>query len=62
MLLLSRKENESISIGPDITIHVISLGRNRVRLGIAAPKKMPIWRTEISGDYDWEKRTQRDTP
>jgi carbon storage regulator len=47
MLVLSRKSNESIRIGDDIVVTVVDLGRGRVRLGIEAPKQIPVHREEI---------------
>lgn len=51
MLVLSRRMGESIVIGQDITVRVISIrgsGENAVvRLGIEAPKQVGIWRSEI---------------
>ncbi len=47
MLVLSRKANESIQIGNDIVITVVELSRGRVRLGIDAPKEVPVHREEI---------------
>ena len=47
MLVLSRKVNESIRIGNDIVVTVVELSRGRVRLGIEAPKEVPVHREEI---------------
>jgi len=47
MLLLSRKCGESIVINDDIVVTVVSVERNRVRLGIRAPGHVPIFRQEI---------------
>ena len=47
MLVLSRGLNESIKIGDDVTITVIELLKDRVKLGITAPKTMPVFRTEL---------------
>jgi carbon storage regulator len=47
MLVLSRKENEKIKIGPDITLVVIRVGGDRVRLGIEAPSDVVILRDEL---------------
>jgi carbon storage regulator len=47
MLVLSRKKNESVVIHDDITITVVEIRGNRVRLGIEAPKDQAIHRQEI---------------
>ena len=47
MLVLARKENEKIRIGDDIEIVVVAIRGNSVRLGIKAPKAVPIDRQEV---------------
>ena len=47
MLVLTRREGESLRIGPDISIRVVSLRGNRVRLAIDAPAGVTIHREEI---------------
>lgn len=47
MLVLTRKADESITIGNDITVSVLEIKGNQVRLGIKAPKHTPVNRTEI---------------
>ena len=47
MLVLSRKKNESIVINDDITIVVVEIRGDKVRLGIEAPKEVPVHRREI---------------
>ncbi|MBV2197208.1 carbon storage regulator CsrA [Bacillus velezensis] len=47
MLVLSRKVNESIQIGPDIEIKVIAIEGEQVKLGIEAPQHVDIHRKEI---------------
>jgi carbon storage regulator len=47
MLVLSRKIGESITIGEEITIRVIKVAGNRVRLGIEAPGWIKVWRSEL---------------
>ena len=47
MLVLSRKRNESIVIDGNIIITIVEIRGDKVRLGIAAPKNIPIHRREI---------------
>lgn len=47
MLILTRKQNESIVIDDDIRITVISDRHGQVKLGIEAPEDVEIWRDEI---------------
>ena len=47
MLVLSRKKGQSIRINDDITITVVDIRGDRVRLGIEAPKEIPVHRQEV---------------
>ncbi|MAP74006.1 MAG: carbon storage regulator [Planctomycetaceae bacterium] len=47
MLVLSRKKNESIVINDDITIVVVDIRGDKVRLGVDAPKEVPVHRQEV---------------
>jgi carbon storage regulator len=47
MLVLTRKQLESIMIGDDIEIRVLSITRDKVRIGIRAPREVPVYRKEI---------------
>ncbi|MDE6433354.1 MAG: carbon storage regulator CsrA [Lachnospiraceae bacterium] len=47
MLALSRKENESIMIGNDIEITILEVKGEQVKIGITAPKSVPIYREEV---------------
>tara|TARA_Y100000310_G_scaffold340790_1_gene437758 strand:- start:121 stop:348 length:228 start_codon:yes stop_codon:yes gene_type:complete len=47
MLVLSRKKNESIVINDDITIVVVEIRGDKVRLGVEAPKEIPVHRREV---------------
>ena len=53
MLVLSRKKNESIVINNDITIVVVEIRGDKVRLGVEAPKEIPVHRREV---YDAIRR------
>lgn len=55
MLVLSRKKNESIVINNDITIVVVEIRGDKVRLGVEAPKEVPVHRREV---YDAIKRNE----
>ncbi len=56
MLVLSRKKNESIVINDDITIVVVEIRGDKVRLGIEAPKEIPVHRNEV---YEAIRRNQQ---
>lgn len=56
MLVLSRKKNESIIINDDITIVVVEIRGDKVRLGVESPKEVPVHRKEV---YDALKRNER---
>ena len=57
MLVLSRKKNESIVINDDITIVVVEIRGDKVRLGVEAPKEVPVHRREV---YDAIKRAEQE--
>ena len=59
MLVLSRKKNESIVINNDITIVVVEIRGDKVRLGVEAPKEVPVHRREV---YDAIHRNDEMTP
>ncbi len=47
MLALSRKKNEAIIINNDIEITILDIRGDQVKVGIAAPKEIPIYRKEV---------------
>jgi carbon storage regulator len=47
MLVLSRKQSQQVTIGPDIRITIVKLERNQVRLGIEAPRGITVLRAEL---------------
>lgn len=59
MLVLSRKAGESIKIGPDIEITLVQVRGGRARIGIDAPRKVNVKRTELAeGKDDVAEETQ----
>lgn len=48
MLILTRREGESVRIGEDVTVTVVRVKGSQVRLGVDAPKKVSVQRVEIS--------------
>nr|WP_176456119.1 carbon storage regulator CsrA [Pseudomonas fluorescens]CEK42571.1 Carbon storage regulator [Pseudomonas fluorescens SBW25] len=47
MLILTRRSGESINIGDDIVIRVLAVDGGQVRIGVEAPKEVPVHREEI---------------
>jgi carbon storage regulator len=47
MLVLTRKSNQSIMIGDDIEVSVLAVMGEKVRIGIAAPRDVPVFRKEV---------------
>ncbi len=47
MLIITRKPGEKIMLGDDIVVEVIEVSGSSVRIGIAAPKSIPVYREEI---------------
>jgi carbon storage regulator len=47
VLILTRKPTESITIGSDITVVVLGVKGNQVRIGVAAPKDVTVHREEV---------------
>ena len=47
MLVLTRKSNQSIMIGDDIEVSVLAIMGEKVRIGIEAPRSIPVFRKEV---------------
>ena len=58
MLVLSRRKNERIIIDKEITIVVVKISGDKVRLGVKAPKEIPVHRREV---YDAIRRNEMTT-
>ncbi len=47
MLVLTRKPNQAVRIGPDVEVRVLEISDGQVRLGITAPRWVPVHREEV---------------
>jgi carbon storage regulator len=56
MLILTRRVGETVMIGTDVTVTVLGVNGNQVRVGIEAPKSVPVHRKEI---YERIQREQQ---
>lgn len=59
MLILTRRTGESVMIGNEVTLTVLGVKGNQVRIGINAPKSVPVHREEI---YERIKREMQGEP
>ncbi len=59
MLVLSRQRDESIMIGDDVEIIIVDVRGDKVRLGITAPKTIPVHRREIYDAIQREKEASQ---
>jgi carbon storage regulator len=55
MLVLTRKSNQSIMIGDEIEVSVLSIMGEKVRIGIQAPRTIPVFRKEVYLEIQQEK-------
>ena len=60
MLILTRLAGESIMIGDDITITVLEIKEKQIRLGIKAPREVPVHREEIYERIKQQKASSSD--
>jgi carbon storage regulator len=56
MLVLSRKKDETIMIGDNVEITIVDVRGDKVRLGITAPKSIPVHRREVYDAIQREKK------
>ncbi len=62
MLVLSRQRDESIMIGDNVEIIIVDVRGDKVRLGITAPKDIPVHRREIYDAIQREKSEKKEAP
>ncbi|HEV7447783.1 MAG: carbon storage regulator [Gammaproteobacteria bacterium] len=58
MLILTRRVGESLKVGEDVTVTVLGIKGNQVRVGIAAPKTVAVHREEIFERIKLEQATE----
>jgi carbon storage regulator len=61
MLVLSRKKDESVVIGDDVTVRVLEIRGDKVRLGFEAPEDVPVHRLEVWEAIQRENQTNEHT-
>jgi len=58
MLILNRRVGENIVIGDDITVTVLGVSRNQIKIGVKAPKHVSVHREEIYARIQSEKKQE----
>jgi carbon storage regulator len=61
MLIITRRPGEKIMLGDDIVVHVMEIVGNSVRVGIQAPRSVPVYREEIWNAVRDENRAAADS-
>ncbi|MBI4522641.1 MAG: carbon storage regulator CsrA [Deltaproteobacteria bacterium] len=56
MLVLTRRSGESVTLGDDIVVKILSVGKGQVRIGISAPPNVRVLREEIYREMEAENR------
>lgn len=62
MLVLTRKQGQSIMIGDEIEVQVLSVAGEKVRIGITAPRDVGIFRNEVYERIEAGQRAREDQP
>lgn len=58
MLVLTRKSNQSIMIGDDVEVSVLAIMGEKVRIGISAPRSIPVFRREVYLEIQSERAAE----
>jgi carbon storage regulator len=61
MLIVTRRSGEKIMLGDDIVVHIMEIVGNSVRVGIQAPRSVPVYREEIWNAVREENRAAADS-
>ena len=61
MLVLTRKGNQSIMIGDEIEVSVLAIMGEKVRIGIEAPRSIPVFRKEVYVDIQRDRAEKEDS-
>jgi carbon storage regulator len=62
MLIITRRPGEKVMVGDDVVVHVLEVVGNSVRVGIEAPRSVPVYREEIWNAVREENRAAAQTP
>ena len=62
MLIITRRPGEKIMLGDDVAVHVMEIVGNTVRIGIEAPRSVPVYREEIWQVVREENRAAAEAP
>ena len=62
MLVLTRKSNQSIMIGDEIEVSVLAVMGEKVRIGIDAPRSVPVFRKEVYLEIQQDREAGEDSP
>ena len=60
MLVLTRKSNQSIMIGDDVEVSVLAIMGEKVRIGIEAPRSVPVFRKEVYIEIQQDRGSSED--